>query len=199
MPTARSAAPPSSRQLRTATRVLFSSNTHSMTKLVMAKPPYDPLTDFTSIARVGVAPLLDRDVDEDAAEDAGRSRGGGAQESGSVDRRYPRARFAESRRDHSVHASGQGQSHHHALSRHRAGAHRRRRRPHPAAHRRHRDPAADGARGQGEGARGHHAEAQRYRAGHPDRRRERRCPVWKSSRGTACGVRRVCRTASSSA
>lgn len=38
--------------------VLFSSNTHSMTKLVMAKPPYDPLTDFTSIARVGVAPLL---------------------------------------------------------------------------------------------------------------------------------------------
>lgn len=38
--------------------LLFSSNTHSMTKLVMAKPPYDPLTDFTSIARVGVAPLL---------------------------------------------------------------------------------------------------------------------------------------------
>ena len=38
--------------------VLFSSNTHSMTRLVMAKPPYDPLTDFTSIARVGEAPLL---------------------------------------------------------------------------------------------------------------------------------------------
>jgi tripartite-type tricarboxylate transporter receptor subunit TctC len=38
--------------------VLFSSNTHSMTKQVMAKPPYDPVTDFVSIARVGEAPLL---------------------------------------------------------------------------------------------------------------------------------------------
>jgi len=38
--------------------LLFSSNTHSMAKLVMARPPYDPLTDFTSIARVGEAPLL---------------------------------------------------------------------------------------------------------------------------------------------
>jgi tripartite-type tricarboxylate transporter receptor subunit TctC len=38
--------------------VLFSSNTHSMAKQVMAKPPYDPLTDFTPIARVGEAPLL---------------------------------------------------------------------------------------------------------------------------------------------
>jgi tripartite-type tricarboxylate transporter receptor subunit TctC len=38
--------------------LLFSSNTHSMTKLVMSKPPYDPLADFTSIARVGEAPLL---------------------------------------------------------------------------------------------------------------------------------------------
>lgn len=38
--------------------LLFSSNTHSMAKLVMARPPYDPLTDFTSVARVGQAPLL---------------------------------------------------------------------------------------------------------------------------------------------
>lgn len=38
--------------------VLFSSNTHSMAKQVMAKAPYDPLTDFISIARVGEAPLL---------------------------------------------------------------------------------------------------------------------------------------------
>lgn len=38
--------------------LLFSSNTHSMAKLVMSKPPYDPLTDFTPIARVGEAPLL---------------------------------------------------------------------------------------------------------------------------------------------
>lgn len=38
--------------------VLFSSNTHSMAKQVMAKAPYDPLTDFVSIARVGEAPLL---------------------------------------------------------------------------------------------------------------------------------------------
>ncbi|RAI43039.1 Bug family tripartite tricarboxylate transporter substrate binding protein [Rhodoplanes roseus] len=40
------------------TTVLFSSNTHSMAKQVMLKPPYDPLTDFVSIARVGEAPLL---------------------------------------------------------------------------------------------------------------------------------------------
>jgi tripartite-type tricarboxylate transporter receptor subunit TctC len=38
--------------------VLFSSNTHSMTKQVMSKPPYDPQVDFTPIARVGEAPLL---------------------------------------------------------------------------------------------------------------------------------------------
>jgi tripartite-type tricarboxylate transporter receptor subunit TctC len=38
--------------------VLFSANTHSMAKHVMSKAPYDPLTDFAPIARVGEAPLL---------------------------------------------------------------------------------------------------------------------------------------------
>jgi tripartite-type tricarboxylate transporter receptor subunit TctC len=38
--------------------VLFSASTHSMAKHVLSKPPYDPLTDFTPIARVGEAPLL---------------------------------------------------------------------------------------------------------------------------------------------
>ncbi len=38
--------------------LLFSANTHVMAKLVMANAPYDPLTDFTPIARVGQAPLL---------------------------------------------------------------------------------------------------------------------------------------------
>src|SRR5215217_7178482 len=38
--------------------ILFTSVTHAMAKLVMAKPPYDPLTDFTPIARVGEVPLV---------------------------------------------------------------------------------------------------------------------------------------------
>jgi tripartite-type tricarboxylate transporter receptor subunit TctC len=38
--------------------MLFSSNTQVMSKLVMAAAPYDPLTDFSPIARVGEAPLL---------------------------------------------------------------------------------------------------------------------------------------------
>jgi tripartite-type tricarboxylate transporter receptor subunit TctC len=38
--------------------LLFSSNTHVMSKLVMAAAPYDPLGDFTPIARLGEAPLL---------------------------------------------------------------------------------------------------------------------------------------------
>jgi tripartite-type tricarboxylate transporter receptor subunit TctC len=38
--------------------VLFSANTHAMARLVMAKVPYDPLADFTPIARVAEAPML---------------------------------------------------------------------------------------------------------------------------------------------
>ncbi len=38
--------------------LLFSASTHSLAKQVMAAPPYDPLTDFAPIARVGAAPLL---------------------------------------------------------------------------------------------------------------------------------------------
>ncbi len=40
------------------TTLLFSASTHVMAKLVMSKAPYDPIADFTSIARVGEAPLL---------------------------------------------------------------------------------------------------------------------------------------------
>lgn len=38
--------------------LLFSASTHALAKQVMAAPPYDPLTDFAPIARVGAAPLL---------------------------------------------------------------------------------------------------------------------------------------------
>lgn len=38
--------------------VLFSSNTHTMSKLAMSNPPYDSVADFTPIARGGEAPLL---------------------------------------------------------------------------------------------------------------------------------------------
>jgi tripartite-type tricarboxylate transporter receptor subunit TctC len=38
--------------------LLFSASTHALTKLVIASPPYDPLTDFSYVARVGEAPLL---------------------------------------------------------------------------------------------------------------------------------------------
>lgn len=38
--------------------LLFSASTQALTKLVIANPPYDPLTDFSYVARVGEAPLL---------------------------------------------------------------------------------------------------------------------------------------------
>lgn len=38
--------------------LLFSASTHSLAKQVMAAPPYDPVTDFAYVARVGEAPLL---------------------------------------------------------------------------------------------------------------------------------------------
>jgi tripartite-type tricarboxylate transporter receptor subunit TctC len=38
--------------------LLFSSSTHTTARLVMREVPYDPLTDFAPIARVGEAPML---------------------------------------------------------------------------------------------------------------------------------------------
>jgi tripartite-type tricarboxylate transporter receptor subunit TctC len=38
--------------------LLFSAATHVLTKQVMSNAPYDPVTDFAPIARVGEAPLL---------------------------------------------------------------------------------------------------------------------------------------------
>ncbi len=38
--------------------LLFSASTQALTRQVMATPPYDPLTDFAPVARVGAAPLL---------------------------------------------------------------------------------------------------------------------------------------------
>jgi tripartite-type tricarboxylate transporter receptor subunit TctC len=38
--------------------LLFSASTHATARLVMREVPYDPLTDFVPIARVGEAPML---------------------------------------------------------------------------------------------------------------------------------------------
>lgn len=38
--------------------ILFTAGTHVMAKSVMKTPPYDPITDFTPIARAGEAPML---------------------------------------------------------------------------------------------------------------------------------------------
>jgi tripartite-type tricarboxylate transporter receptor subunit TctC len=38
--------------------LLFSAATHVLAKQVMAHPPYDPVTDFAPVARVGEAPLM---------------------------------------------------------------------------------------------------------------------------------------------
>ena len=40
------------------TTLLFSAGTQALTKQVMTNPPYDPLTDFAFVARVGEAPLM---------------------------------------------------------------------------------------------------------------------------------------------
>lgn len=38
--------------------LLFSAATHVLAKQVLATPPYDPVTDFEAVARVGEAPLM---------------------------------------------------------------------------------------------------------------------------------------------
>lgn len=38
--------------------ILFSASTHVMARQVMQNAPYDPVTDFAAIARVGEAPML---------------------------------------------------------------------------------------------------------------------------------------------
>lgn len=38
--------------------LLFSAATHVLAKEVLTKPPYDPVTDFAPVARVGEAPLM---------------------------------------------------------------------------------------------------------------------------------------------
>lgn len=38
--------------------LLFSASTHVLARQVMASPPYDPVSDFAAVARVGEAPLM---------------------------------------------------------------------------------------------------------------------------------------------
>jgi tripartite-type tricarboxylate transporter receptor subunit TctC len=79
--------------------VLFSSNTHSMAKQVMSKPPYDPLTDFMPIAPGGRSAPAGGDVSSIAAENAGRGRRGRSPESGALDGRHTLSRLAQPHRD----------------------------------------------------------------------------------------------------
>ena len=74
--------------------VLFSSNTHTMSKLVMSNAPYDPLADFTPIARGGEAPLLAVISPNLPQKIARGGRGRGTKGAGQVDRRYALAGFS---------------------------------------------------------------------------------------------------------
>ena len=126
--------------------LLFSASTHTMARLVMRNAPYDPLTEFTPIARVGEAPMLvimsaDRpqktiaEVIADAKKDAG-----------ALDLRRLLARLDGISGDRGVQPECRAQPHHHVLSRHRAGAHRRGGRPCAADDRSAAGAAAAGAR-----------------------------------------------------
>ena len=156
--------------------VLFSSNTHTMSKLVMSNAPYDPLADFTPIARGGEAPLLVVISPKLPQNTLAEVRGRRAEGAGQVDCRHAGARLAGPHRDLELQPPVQDQYDDHALSRHGARTNRRRGRTYPDADRRHRGAAADGQERRRQGACRHHDQAQRHRRRISRLRRRAACP-----------------------
>ena len=152
--------------------LLFSASTHISARLVMAKAPYDPIADFTPVARVGLAPMLVIMAPNKPQKTSPKSlkRRASARR---VERRDTRARFARAPCDDRLRQPCGLCAADHSLSRHRAGAERRRGRARPALHRRHDRAVADGAGRQRQAARHHGKDPQQARARNSDHRRKR--------------------------
>ena len=124
--------------------VLFSSNTHTMSKLVMASAPYDPLADFTPIARGGEAPLLAVLAPKLPQKTLAEVAAAAQKEPDKWTAAVPSLGSPGHVATNELHPPDEDQHDDHAISRHGARADRCRGRTHPDADRCHGGAAADG-------------------------------------------------------